>query len=157
MTRPQGDRPGAAVQPGKGKIGFTVIRKLSELTADVIEQAPILDELFVKSEWGGANELHYLGNNIFGVLGHIAKFDAQDNRHYYSIAFRFNLATKMISNLKIVAARKDIANGLQGASKRPDLNDVIFSGGIVRRGKIYDLYLGAGDAEVIVQPISEPF
>ena len=45
-----------------------------------------------------------------------------------------------------------------GESKRPDLEDVIFSGGLVRRkdGKA-ELYCGVGDAEAQMRVIEDPF
>lgn len=45
-----------------------------------------------------------------------------------------------------------------GASKRPDLQDVLFSGGLIRHEDgTAELYVGAGDAEVYRVLIPDPF
>ena len=57
--------------------------------------------------------------------------------------------------VKIIARRSDIP---AGGAKRPDLEDVIFSGGLVRRedGK-WELYTGVSDCEACVIEIDDPF
>lgn len=149
FTRPQGD------QGGRGTISYTLISSLEDLTIENIEKATLLDKQFIKEEWGGANELHLLSNGLVGVLAHIAKFDEAGNRHYYSTAFAFNAKTGSYTPMKLIAVR---ANFAKGAAKRPDLEDVIFSGGMVRedKGKA-KLYCGASDAEAHVITINDPF
>jgi len=47
---------------------------------------------------------------------------------------------------------------LPGESKRPDLMDVVFSGGLVRDGQgKARLYAGISDAEAQVMTIDDPF
>lgn len=149
FTRPQGEIG------GRGTIGYTVINKLEELTVENIEKAVLLDKQFIKEEWGGANELHLLKNGLIGVLAHVAKFDEQGDRHYYSSTFAFNVETGEYTPMKLIAIR---ANFADGAYKRPDLLDVIFSGGLVREenGKAR-LYCGVSDAEAHVITIEDPF
>ena len=53
-----------------------------------------------------------------------------------------------------MAERKDF---LKGEYKRPDLIDVIFSGGLTRINEDYDLYVGTSDAEVQKITIKDPF
>ena len=79
FTRPQGEKG------GRGKIGFTRVASLEELSIDQINKAPLLEGQFVDEEWGGCNEIHLLPNGILGVLGHIACFDEQGDRHYYLV------------------------------------------------------------------------
>lgn len=148
-VRPQGETG------GRGKIGFIVIDNLEELTEETIEKAHILKEQFTDEEWGGCNEMHLLPNGKIGVLSHIACFDETGDRHYYATCFTYDVCTKEFTPMKMISERKDFA---PGESKRPDLRDVIFSGGLVRRkdGKA-ELYCGVGDAEAHMRVIEDPF
>ena len=149
VTRPQGEKG------GRGKIGYASINDLSELTLDVIHQAPLLEGQFIDEEWGGANELHVLKNGQLGVLGHIASFSEGDVRHYYPMVFVIDPETGAHSEIQLIATRSQF---LPGSSKRPDLIDVVFSGGLVRNeDKTADLYAGISDAEAHVITIVDPF
>ncbi|MDQ0974645.1 hypothetical protein QFZ31_004523 [Neobacillus niacini] len=149
LTRPQGEKG------GRGKIGWTRISSLAELTLDVINEAPLLEDQFIDEQWGGANEPHLLANGLVGVLGHIASFDEEGNRHYYPMVFALDPETGDISDMKLIATR---SNFLPGPSKRPDLEDVVFSGGLVRRpDRSADIYAGISDAEAQKITIVDPF
>lgn len=149
FTRPQGQIG------GRGKIGFTLINSLDELNEDVIVSAPLIEGQFDEEEWGGANELHLLKNGLIGVLGHVACFDGEMNRHYYSMVFAFNPTNFERTPIKIIAVRDDFQ---EGESKRDDLKDVIFSGGLTRIGKGKAiLYAGVSDAEAHQIEIQDPF
>ncbi len=149
FTRPQGEKG------GRGKIGFQPIDSITAFTQDTINHAPLLDEQFTDEEWGGANEIHLLSNGLLGVLGHIASFDEMGNRHYYSMAFAVNPKNQQYSDLQLIAKRSDF---LPGESKRSDLHDVVFSGGLVRRADgLADLYVGISDAEAQKITIVDPF
>lgn len=149
LTRPQG------VVGGRGKIGYLFISDLDELSAETIEKAVILENQFIPEEWGGANELHLLNDGRIGVLSHIARFDEEGNRHYYAAAFCFEPDTGAYSPMQMIAARKNFE---AGASKRPDLCDVIFSGGLVRKEKgLIELYCGVSDAESHMTITADPF
>lgn len=149
FTRPQGDKG------GRGKIGYARAASLSGLTLQLIEDAPLLDGQFAEGEWGGANELHPLAGGLVGVLGHIACFDGQGDRHYYPMVFAFDPATGRHSDIELIAARRRF---LPGEAKRSDLVDVVFSGGLVRRpdGTAH-LYAGISDAEAHRLTIADPF
>ncbi|MFJ5762290.1 DUF1861 family protein [Neobacillus sp. NPDC093182] len=149
LTRPQGEKG------GRGKIGWTRISSLAELTLDVINEAPLLEDQFIDEQWGGANEPHLLANGLVGVLGHMASFDEEGNRHYYPMVFALDPETGGISDMKLIATR---SNFLPGPSKRPDLEDVVFSGGLVRRPDgSADIYAGISDAEAQKITIVDPF
>ena len=149
LTRPQGEKG------GRGKIGWTRISSLEELTIDVINEAPLLQDQFIDEEWGGANEPHLLSNGLIGVLGHIASFDQAGDRHYYPMVFALNPETGEVSDLELIATR---SNFLPGPSKRPDLADVVFSGGIVRKSDgTADVYAGISDADAQKITIEDPF
>ncbi|MDQ6594991.1 MTP-1 family protein [Bacillus salipaludis] len=149
LTRPQGEKG------GRGKIGWTRISSLAELTIDVINGAPLLEGQFIDEQWGGANEPHLLSNGLVGVLGHIASFDEEGNRHYYPMVFALNPDTGEFSDIELIATRSQF---LPGPSKRPDLVDVVFSGGLVRNGDgTADVYAGISDADAQKIRIVDPF
>ena len=148
FSRPQG------IKGGKGKIGFTKVDTLDHLSIGIINNASLLKDLFNDSEWGGTNAVYPLFDDYVGVLGHIACFDENKNLHYYSMSFIFNTTTYKYSEVKILAERSDF---LPGESKRPDLNDVIFSGGMVLNDKKASLYTGVSDTESQIIEIDNPF
>ncbi|ARI76288.1 DUF1861 family protein [Halobacillus mangrovi] len=149
FTRPQGDKG------GRGKIGYIEIVSLEELTPATIEKAPLLQGHFIDEEWGGANELYLLDNGQVGMLGHIARFDKEDNRHYYPITALLNREEMSLENMKIIATRDDFP---EGEAKRKDLVDVLFSGGLrqLENGEA-ELYVGVSDAEAHKIRIPDPF
>ncbi|BBH24261.1 hypothetical protein Back11_56060 [Paenibacillus baekrokdamisoli] len=149
LTRPQGEKG------GRGKIGFFKTNKLEAITAQQINDAPVFQDQFVAEEWGGANEPHLLANGLIGVLGHIASFDSEGDRHYYAMTFAINPQTMEKTPMKLIARRSIFP---EGPTKRPDLVDVIFSGGLVRKeGGMAALYVGASDAAAYVAEIPDPF
>lgn len=152
LTRPQGKRG------GRGKIAYTVVDSLDRLTPQALARGRVIEGQFLDSEWGGANEIVPLGGDRFGVLGHIARSDARGDRHYYPVAFTIDARRGQVSELRTLVERRDLAGGLAGASKRRDLRDVLFSGGLDRHGDgTATLYVGAGDAEVHAVRIVDPF
>lgn len=148
LTRPQGEKG------GRGKIGFTIISELEDLNIDVIDNAPLIDSLFIDEEWGGANEARALDDSTLGILGHIACFDKEMNRHYYPMTFKLDINTLEVRNQKIIAIRK---NFKPGEAKRLDLEDVVFSGGLILNGDRAVLYAGISDAEAQLIEIDNPF
>ncbi|MFD0960921.1 DUF1861 family protein [Paenibacillus chungangensis] len=148
FTRPQGKKG------GRGKIGFFKAASLEAITQEAIAGAPLLEGMFMDEEWGGANEAHLLANGLIGVLGHIAWLDEAGHRHYYAMTFALNPDTLARTTLKLVAERADFPDG---PAKRSDLQDVIFSGGLIRQGNgNAELYVGASDAEAYVISIPDP-
>lgn len=149
FTRPQGEVGGC------GQIGFTILKSLTELNENSISSAQLLLDQFSEKNWGGANELHILKNGLIGVLGHIAYYDENRNRHYHSVTFAINPSNKQTSPLKVIAIRDDFE---PGEYKREDIIDVIFSGGLRRLGNgCAELYAGVSDAEAHLILISDPF
>ena len=146
FTRPQGETG------GRGKVGFYLMNSLEELTIYNINKAQLLD-IFIEEEWGGVNEVHKLSDNKVGVLGHIARFDNEGNRHYHSVTFIFDIETLEVSDFNIVLMRDSLP---KGDSKRNDLVDVIFSGGLIR-SETSTIYVGASDCESYLAEINDPF
>lgn len=149
FTRPQGEKG------GRGKIGFTRISSLNDLTLEVIDEAPLLEGQFIDEDWGGGNEIHLLNNGLLGILGHFACYDTKLNRHYYSMVFVLDPETCEFSDIRLIAVRDEF---LPGVSKRPDLKDIVFSGGLVRNSDgTANLYVGLSDAEAHHMTMADPF
>ena len=149
-------RPQGAIG-GRGKIGFALARSMDDVTPDMIESAPLFTHQFLDTEWGAANEVHVLRNGKLGVLGHIACADEQSHRHYYAMAFAVDPGTQSAGPLRIIGCRAQFP---PGPSKRVDLADVIFSGGLLRHWDgTATLFAGLSDAEAgfvrIADPMSE--
>lgn len=150
FTRPQGEKIG-----GRGKIGYMEIDNLDDLKKkDILNNAEIIENQFLEGEWGGANELHILPDGRIGVLGHIAYQD-EKGKHYYAMAFIYDPKTKSASPMEIIATRKNFPHG---KAKSPELDDIIFPGGLIRNGDgTATLYAGLGDAETGRIIIIDPF
>ncbi|THF77339.1 DUF1861 family protein [Cohnella fermenti] len=143
------------VGDARAMIGYTEIAGLEELTEERMEQADVLPDQFLKVEWGGGNEAHLLRNGMIGVLGHIARMDDGNIRHYYPMAFGFDPVSRVATPLKLIASRDMLPDG---PAKRLDLVDVLFSGGLVRHGDgTATLYTGVSDAEAHRLVIDDPF
>ena len=148
FARPQGEKH------GRGEMAYIELESLKELTPENILKAEVIEGLFAPGEWGGANQLHLLGNNKIGVIGHIACFDEKENKNYYAMSFVFDIKTNTASPLRIIATRRDFP---RGESKKPDLTNVIFVGGIEKIDGEYYLYAGLGDIESGKIAIEYPF
>lgn len=148
-TKPQGEIG------GRGKIGWLIMDSIHELNPRTLASARVFEDQFTQEEWGGTNQLHLLKNGKVGVLSHIAQFDSNGNRHYYCTCFLLDPERGRHSPMKMIAIRNNFE---AGESKRPDLQDVIFGGGLVRMGNgTARLYCGIGDAEAHCIPIPDPF
>jgi hypothetical protein len=149
LTRPQGEKGGA------GRIGYVVVDRLADVTIEAIDAAPLLDGLCEDHEWVGANEAHLLANGKVGVLGHVASFSDGGQRHYYAMVFVLDVATGEVTTPVVIARREDFPSG---PAKRPDLVDVLFSGGLIRLGDgRARLYVGLSDAQAGSVDITDPF
>lgn len=143
------------VEGARALIGYAEIGALEELTEENILGARLLRNQFLPDEWGGANEAHVLKGGAIGVLGHIAWMEDNNIRHYYPMVFAYNADNHRYTPVKLIAIRSMFPDG---PAKRPDLKDVIFSGGIVRHEDgTASLYAGVSDAEAHVIVIPDPF
>lgn len=147
FTRPQGEKG------GRGKIGFTITDNFGAVTEELMDNAPLL-EMFDPMEWGGVNAVYPLADGRLGVLGHIACYEPEGVRHYYPMAFYFNPADGNYTEPVLLAERKEF---VEGPTKRDDLRDVLFSGGLCEENGTTYLYVGVSDCEVQYMPIEKPF
>lgn len=149
FSRPQGG------DAGPGRIGYFSIESLDELKPSSIAAAPLLTTQFEDGTWGGVNQIHALKNGLLGIVGHIARMSEGDVRHYYGMSFVFNPTTRQCTEMEILCERSDFA---PGETKRPDLIDVVFLGGMVRHDDgTATLYTGLSDAESHRAKIVDPF
>ncbi|WP_414164939.1 DUF1861 family protein [Superficieibacter sp. BNK-5] len=73
----------------------------------------------------------------------------------YAASFIFDPESGVSSPIKIIACRDDF---LPGDSKRDDLRDVVFSGGLYGLpGKEVQLFCGTSDCEVQWRSVVDPF
>ncbi|MFA5791924.1 MAG: DUF1861 family protein [Candidatus Paceibacterota bacterium] len=134
FTRPQGGINGL------GQIAYIELDSLTDLIPENILKAKVIKNLFIPTEWGGANQLHLLPDGTIGVIGHIACFDEEFNKIYYAISFIFDPKNHMALPLKIIATRDNFP---ESEPKKPSLRKVIFPAGIDGKG---NFYAGLGDA-----------
>ena len=155
FSRPQHPEGKIDSLGGRGIIGYAEIDSLNDLNSGTINNAAFLEKQLFPEQWLGANEIHILKNGLLGILGHVAMYDTNRDRHYYPAVFAFDLGTKTYSTLRIIADRFMFK---EGVCKKPDLNDVVFSGGIRRLGDGRAvLYVGTGDVESQCVKIEDPF
>lgn len=149
FTRPQGGKY------GRGQMEYVEINYINELNEEKCLKAKIIKNLFAENEWGGANELHFFKNGEIGVLGHIAYEDEKNFKHYFAMTFTYNPKTHKASPIKILATRENFP---KGEAKRPELEDVIFPGGLIRhRDGSATLYAGLSDAQAGCVTLADPF
>ena len=149
FTRPQGN------QYFMGRIGYIEIDSIDSLNGQIICRAKIFDSHFADGEWGGVNEVHLLGKENLGILGHIAYWDNDKTRHYFAMAFIFNPETGFHTAPRIIGRRSDLEPGEYKSEK---LRDVLFSGGLKRlKNNKSIIYMGVSDCEAHWLKINDPF
>ena len=143
----------------ESQIGFTVINDISELSGDVIQNAPYIPGIFGDGEWGGCNQAYSLESGKIGVIGHksyqTGKPGIEGLSTYLCLAFVFDPETHSVLEEKIIATSKSFP---AHDAKRPHVADCAFTSGIVPRedGKV-DLYSGLGDSTEGRITIDNPF
>ncbi|MEI8083382.1 MAG: DUF1861 family protein, partial [Actinomycetes bacterium] len=134
--------------------GFAVADSLEKVTTALIAGVPPIAGMFVAAEWGGVNDAVPLDGSRLGVLGHIACYDDARNRHYYPMAFVLDADDMSWTPPVLLFERSDLG---PGESKRPDLSDVVFPGGMQLDGESLEIFCGAGDAEAHRVVVRSPF
>lgn len=159
FSRPRGKKVEEVYGSGS-VIGFAIIDSLDDLTADLIENAPAIGNLFGRGEWGGCNQCYLLKDGRIGVIGHKcykadADADGVVQAVYMNVSFIFDPETHVATEPQIIATRRSYPDE---AAKMPNLKDCAFTSGIVLRedGKV-DLYSGVGDTHEGRVTIDNPF
>lgn len=140
FTRPQG---GTA---GRGLVGYSEVENIDELDHSLADAPKV--EGFINSqngEWGGVNSAEVNRDGIIQVLGHLARFVGDsDNpaKQYLPVLFDFDPKTRIVANQRIIATRQNFP---QTPAKKPDLEEVVFAGGIQYLGSQAVLYTGLSD------------
>ncbi len=140
-------------------VGFTVLHDLKELSPDRVQQAPMVEGLFERGEWGGCNQCYLLGNGQIGVIGHKSYHadgpEEEPLQIYLNTAFVIDPQTGRCVYEQILATRSCYPDG---PAKKPNLIDCAFTSGLVPRldGKA-DLYSGLGDTMEGRVTIDDPF
>jgi len=146
FTRPLGTKG------GRGRIGYTEVESLDDVTPKRMAQAELLSTQPVEAQWWGANDAVLLRDGCIGVIGHAAKFN-DNNRHYYPIAFVFDPVRRIVvDGPRIIADRSRFP---AYPAKRPDLEDVVFPASFDRQSGT--LLCGLSDSAVGTLPIDDPF
>lgn len=139
----------------RGRIGFTIINSLNELTINIINEAKIIRIPLSEHEWAGVNDIIVLNENLLGILAHFAFYKGKfKERFYYPISFCFDISEKRAFNFKILFTRDDLPFG---EAKDPFLYNVIFPGGIMKQEKKFKISIGVGDYEAYEVVLKNPF
>ncbi|MBQ7580736.1 MAG: DUF1861 family protein [Clostridia bacterium] len=135
-----------------GKIGFTKIKSMEELTPEVIKNAELIDAVD-KNGYGGCNQCYYLSSGKIGVIAHMVytkiRDDKRPERVYVNTAFVFDPESRKTLENKIIGTRLCYPAS-DHVRIKPDgipLDDTVFTSGFLLRddGKV-DLYSGVSDA-----------
>lgn len=153
VTRPQGER---LENGGRGRNAILFLQKIDDLTPANISKARIIHNQTGNKEWIGSNQVFPLENGDIGFLSHVAMFkdESTKERGYYISVYTLNNPEP-----RILLVRTDLGESDDELiAKRPDLVDVLFSGGLVRNGDgTAWLYIGVGDALAFRVLIADPF
>jgi len=143
---------------GRGRIGYTIIPSLNDLTPDNILNAKIIPGLFRENDWVGPNEQQLLANGFVGILGHIAHIDRYPNEelHYQAMTLTINPANGDASPITIIASREDFPDG--PAKCYPKHSDVCYPSGLIPlSNRLGVLYSGLSDTQEGSKIINWPF
>lgn len=153
FSRPRGEH--ITKQYGsESVVGFTIINRLDELSAEVIEHAPLINGLYAEGEWGGCNQCECLSERHIGVLGHHCYMEG-GTQAYLNISYVFDYKNWEVLDYKIIGSSTCYP---PAPAKVQETADVAFTSGMVARpdGK-YDLYSGVGDTCEGRLVIDDPF
>jgi len=158
FSRPRGEQ--VLKQHGsESVVGYATIIDLSELTADIIENAEVIGNMFAPYEWGGCNQCYALDSGLIGIIGHKCypkeSEDGLTLSVYTNVSFVFDPKAHRVIDEKIIATRASYPNA---PAKKPGLVDCAFTSGISARpdGR-FDLYSGLGDTFQGRVVIDDPF
>ncbi len=138
----------------RGRIGYLEISSFDQLNPNSLLKGKIIEGQFDHGQWGGVNQLHLLGEDKIGVLGHIVYEDSEGMKHYYAMVFVYYPKKHFATRIKIIAVRNNFP---EVPAKRPDLKDLIFPGGLVQEDQGATFFAELSDTEAEVVRIKDPF
>ncbi len=142
-------------QAGRGKVTYSRLTSLSELTHDAVWSAAILPGMIPEDRKIGNNELHLLPDGSIGVLGHIALGEEEHDMRYTVATWSINPDTGVATKPQELVERSDFP---PTEPKLPRLADVVFPGSLERLGgDTWRLYAGLGDSGVGAIDLTHPF
>ncbi len=157
FSRPRGEEV-LKKYGSESMIGFTIIDSLEDLSPQIIAQAPLVDGLFGKAQWGGCNQAYLLDSGKIGVIGHGCYQETTEDGVvdiYMNTAFVLDPMTRVIENYKVIGTKECYP---AAPAKKPHLVDCAFTSGIVMRAEgNADLYTGLGDTQEGRMVIPYPF
>lgn len=143
----------------ESQIGFTIIDSLDELSAEVIENAEYIPEIFAAKEWGGVNQAISFAGGKIGLVGHQCYNLYQDGEEYpvyVNTAIVYDYKNKRIHEKKVIGVREDYP---PTESKLKTLCKCAFTTGILFTNDAdnVELYSGLSDVGQGVIVIPNPF
>jgi len=149
FSRPRGEDI-RAKYGSEAVIGFTTIADLKELTPELVENAPVVEGIFGKDEWGGCNQAYLQADGTVLVAAHLcyqgapAVPDGPKRQIYCNAAFTLDPVTRKATHIRLVATRKMYP---ACEPKVQHLDDCVFTSGFVFNGDgTADIYTGLCDA-----------
>lgn len=135
-----------------GNITHTTIPDIASLDADVIANAPFIDESLLpigSGVWGGVNEAFLVGVSKVILSAHRARRTGADGngRHYEAVLYGHNFRTRTIVELGVLATANRFPAGAVKADEAVDLHDVVFPGGGLN-GTLRMMTFGVRDASI---------
>lgn len=139
-------------EPDSGNITYTSIDDIYQLTAEVIANAPFIDEKLLpigSGMWGGVNDVVRRRNGVNLLLAHRAWRDGPGGiaRHYQSVMYEHNTRTNRIIDLGVFATASMFPDGKVKDDLVADLSDVVFTGGGYNGGLDY-ITFGVRDGSI---------
>ena len=117
-----------------GNITHTTISGIEKLNAQVIAEAPFIDEKLLpigSGMWGGVNDVINIDTDNHILVAHRAWRTGENGnaRHYEAVLYGHNTREKTIVDLGVLATANMFPAGTVKANEAVDLHDVVFSGG----------------------------
>ncbi len=130
----------------EARIGFAVIDSFSDLTPEVVDNAPFIEGLFGAGQWGGVNQAYLLPDGKIGVIGHASFLEMREGEElqvYCNTSFVLDPETRKAEEYAVIGTAAAYPGG---PAKLPRLIDCVFTSGIyLREDGRADLYSGVRD------------
>lgn len=133
-----------------GNITHTTIASIEDLDAEVILNAPYIDERIfpsIKGVWGGINDAVQVGPNRYVLACHRAWRTSEHGVHYEAALFGQDMRKRGVVDLGVLATSGDFPKGKVKNNEGKDLHDVVFTGGGYNGGLDY-MTFGVGDGSI---------